>query len=362
MNGLIEVFATEPTRAQILWRRRRPGPSVLRVAAQTLTLDERENIAAFEIRDLAPGSTTPILVDDEPAGVLTTLASLGCDRPDRVATISDIHLGESGFGFLPRRQLPGKDHALLCLRAALAEIVAWEADLLVVKGDIAHHPDRASYDLFAHEIAASGLNTVILPGNHDGGNHHGVSMAESLADVGQKLTEDLAVVDLNQVRVVGASSLQHGLNRGRIHTADDVIAAAAAASGGVLLATHHQCMALPVPTYWPIGIPFYEARRFLDELAQANPRTLMTSGHTHRHRARRHGPLMLTEVGSTKDYPGCWAGYLAGPDAIVQVVRRVADPAALQWTESTRSSIMNVWGKWSVGRFDQRSFHHRWPD
>ncbi len=361
MNDVVEVFATEPMRAQLIWRRRSAGRSIVRVGARTLTPEASDAIVAWELHDLPPDSTIPILVNDEPVGSITTMPSLGDVRPDRIATISDIHLGEPGFGFLPRRRRPDGDHALICLRAALAEIVAWQADVLVVKGDIAHEPDRATYDLFADEIAATGLRVVILPGNHDGGNHHGVSMIDSLAAVGHVLTEELTVVDLAHVRVIAASSLRNGNGLGRIEAAEAVLAAASSASSGVLLATHHQCNALPVPTYWPIGIPYHEARRFLDALAEASPATLMTSGHTHRHRARRHGPLMITEVGSTKDYPGAWAGYLAGPHAIVQVVRRVADSEALRWTESTRSSVVNVWGKWSAGPFDHRSFHHPWP-
>ena len=361
MNGLVEVFATEPTRAQLIWRRRGAGRSVVRVGAQTLSPQSSDAIVAWELHDLTPGATIPILVNDEPVGSVTTMPSLGDTRPDRIATISDIHLGEPGFGFLPRRQRPDGDHALICLRAALTEIVAWQADVLVVKGDIAHEPNQATYDLFADEIAATGLKVIILPGNHDGGSHRGVPMIESLARVGHVLTEEFTLVDLENVRVIAASSLRRGNGLGRIEAADAVFAAAAGAPSSVLLATHHQCNALPVPTYWPPGIPYHEARRFLDALAEANKRTLMTSGHTHRHRARRHGPLMITEVGSTKDYPGAWAGYLAGPDAVVQVVRRVADPEALRWTESTRSTVANVWGKWSAGSIDHRSFHHPWP-
>jgi 3',5'-cyclic-AMP phosphodiesterase len=361
MSGLIEVFAIEPTRAQLIWRRSRAGRSVVRVGEQTLSPDNTDSIVAWELRDLTPGSTVSILANDEPVGSVTTMPPFGDVRPDRIATISDIHLGEPGFGFLPRRQRADGDHALVCLRAALAEIVAWQPDVLVVKGDIAHVPARATYDVFADEIAATGLKVIILPGNHDGGNHHGVSMVESLARVGHVLTEELTVLDLEHVRVIAASSLRHGNGIGRIGAADEVFAAASESPGGVLLATHHQCNALPVPTYWPVGIPHHEARSFLNALAEANPKTLMTSGHTHRHRARRHGPLMITEVGSTKDYPGCWAGYLASPGAIVQVVRRVADPEALRWTESTRSSIATVWGRWSAGSFNQRSFHHPWP-
>ena len=42
---------------------------------------------------------------------------------------------------------------------------------------------------------------------------------------------------------------------------------------------------------------------------------------------------MVTEVGSVKDHPGTWAGYLVYEGGIVQTVRRIMDPTALAWTE-----------------------------
>ena len=45
---------------------------------------------------------------------------------------------------------------------------------------------------------------------------------------------------------------------------------------------------------------------------------------------------MVTEVGSTKDHPGTWAGYLVYEGGIVQTVRRIMDPTALAWTERAR--------------------------
>ena len=77
---------------------------------------------------------------------------------------------------------------------------------------------------------------------------------------------------------------------------------------------------------------------------------MVTSGHTHRHRARRHGPLLVTEVGSPKDYPGTWAGYLVYEGGIVQTVRRVMAPEAIRWTQRTARMFGGAWGRWSPGR------------
>jgi hypothetical protein len=88
---------------------------------------------------------------------------------------------------------------------------------------------------------------------------------------------------------------------------------------------------------------------------------VITSGHTHRHRARRRGPLLLTEVGSPKDYPGTWAGYVVHEGGIRQVVRRVAAPDAIRWTEATKRALFGIWGRWSPGRLEDRCLTHVWP-
>jgi hypothetical protein len=115
-----------------------------------------------------------------------------------------------------------------------------------------------------------------------------------------------------------------------------------------------------VSTFWPPGIPGPESDRFLRQVAAANPSTLVATGHTHRHRRHvRHG-LTVAEVGSPKDYPGTWTGYAIHEGGIRQVTRRVSDPAAMRWTDSTRVSYYGLWGRWSVGTIDQRCFTLSW--
>jgi len=135
----------------------------------------------------------------------------------------------------------------------------------------------------------------------------------------------------------------------------------AGAVGPVLVAVHQQFQRWERTTHWPPGITSSDGRAFLDRLAGANPAALVTSGHTHRHRASHHGPLRLSEVGSTKDFPGTWAGYAVHEGGIRQVVRRVADPLALRWTDSTRHSYLGVWGAWAAWNRGARCFSHPWP-
>jgi hypothetical protein len=129
----------------------------------------------------------------------------------------------------------------------------------------------------------------------------------------------------------------------------------------VFVAVHHQPQRWRVPNQYPPGIPGPAAGALLDALAAANPATVLSSGHTHRHRLHRHGPLVASEVGSTKDYPGTWAGYAVHEGGIRQVVRRIAAPEAIGWTEATYRALAGVWGWWAPGTPADRCFTHCWP-
>jgi 3',5'-cyclic-AMP phosphodiesterase len=139
-----------------------------------------------------------------------------------------------------------------------------------------------------------------------------------------------------------------------------ILEAAAGTTAQVVVLVHHQIQPLPLPTHWPPGVLAPGGQRFLRALAEANPRAVLSSGHTHRHRARRAGPVLVTEVGSPKDHPGTWAGYIVHDEGIRQVVRRVADPSVLRWTEDTKRALFGIWGRWSPGRLDDRCVQVAW--
>jgi 3',5'-cyclic AMP phosphodiesterase CpdA len=133
------------------------------------------------------------------------------------------------------------------------------------------------------------------------------------------------------------------------------------APGAAFVALHHQPERWNVPTHYPPGIGGAEARALLDALVAANPATFVASGHTHRHRRRQHGPIPVAELGSTKDYPGTWGGYAVHEGGIRQVVRRIAEPSVIGWTETTARAVAGVWGRWSPGQREARCFTHVWP-
>ena len=145
----------------------------------------------------------------------------------------------------------------------------------------------------------------------------------------------------------------------RTHTGA-VIAAVRDAPHGVLMAMHHQLQAHTVTEIWPPGIPTQASRRFLDAVGEAHPHTLITSGHTHRHRRWTRGPVTVTQVGATKDYPGVWAGYVVHEGGIRQVVRRITVPDCIVWTERTRAAALGLWPVIASGRLSSRCFTLDW--
>ncbi len=280
-----------------------------------------------------------------------------------MATIGDLHVGETSFGFFPRTASspdPAASHPMVCTRAALYELRAWGAELVVVKGDISHANRETEYDLAGALLANVGLPIMVLPGNHDGGNHRGHDPARTLARNGIDLVQNVASVDVPGLRVVGVDTRTKREIGTVTRTTGAVLDAVGHAPGGALVTLHHQLMTTPFPTYPPPGIPAKESRPFLDAVAATNPDVVVTTGHTHRHRHRRHGPLLVTEVGSTKDYPGTWAGYLVYEGGIVQTVRRVMAPDAIRWTEQTARMFGGAWGRWSPGRLEDRAISHAW--
>lgn len=282
----------------------------------------------------------------------------------RLATVSDTHIGLDEFGFLPTvhdpLDLPDAP-PVRCLRAAVTEAEAWGARLLVAKGDITQRGTVDEATIAARELSATSMDVAALVGNHEV-KPMGAPLAPVFASAGIALTRDgVRVLDVPGLRIVLFDSTVPGRHTGTYERfADDVVDAVADADGPALLLTHHHPQPLPVLHHWPPGVPSPEANRFFDRVVRANPKVLMSTGHTHRHRRHVHGPMVITEVGSPLHYPGTWAGYAVHDGGIRQVVRRVAAPDAIAWTEATGRSVLRVWKRWSPGRIGARCFSMTW--
>jgi len=364
------VFAVEDTAVQVTWGELPAGPLRVRAGEASVEVAHGGGPGAVVVDGLAPDTEVDVTVETgagPPQGVATvrTLAPPPGAELFRLATVNDIHLGDPHFGRFPKVAHPLDGDAPppeRCLAAAVSELTEWRAQLILAKGDITDHGSTDEWKTAAALLSGPGLPVEVIPGNHDRVKG-AIDPTDVLAGAGINFSSGApSMRELPGVRLVLADTTVAGHNSGTIAASSaEVARLAAEASGPALVAMHHHPQRRQLMTHPPRGIPGAEAVPFLDALAAANPATMVITGHSHRHRAHRWGPLVVAEVGSPQDFPGTWAGYVVYEGGIRQVVRRVAAPEAMAWTESTKGCFAGLWGRWSPGTLPQRCFTHPWP-
>lgn len=362
-----QVFAVEDRSVQLTWIRLPRGPVSFEVpgSASRVALESGGGPGTVVLTGLSPATTHRIRVvtrDGTAELAATTLPSPPGEELVRFATIGDLHLGAEEFGlFFPLREPHATEpHPVRCARSALDDLTEWGARQLVAKGDLVQASSDRSWSLVADLLGRATVPWVAVPGNHDlaHGEPDGRGTA---ARHGIDLVSGVEVVDLPGLRLVLMESAVDGHDIGRWdHLVADTVDAVAEAAGPAMLVVHHHPEPLPVTTFHPPGVDARTSYRLLRGVARANPCVVGTSGHTHRTRRRRL-PIPWTEVGSTKDYPGVWAGYAVHEGGIRQVVRRVSAPDCLTWLDRTRHVAGGVWQFWTPGRLADRCFVHDWP-
>lgn len=361
----------EDTSIQLAWAALGPGQVTFRADGAETVVDADGGPGVADLGGLEPDRAGELGAEGNgvPSGRVSipyrTLPRLAGPELYRFATVSDLHLGVEVFGLSNRmreKPAPAEPHPVRCTRAALREAQAWGAQRIVAKGDITDKGQRKEWELFGGLMADLGLPVDVIPGNHDVERRREMEIDEALTHIGlPPLDGGVRSVDVPGARLVLVDTTTIERKRGHLgHAAEIIDDHVRTAPGPVFMAMHHQPERNPLPFY-PPGHESRAARRFLDAVAGANPATFVTAGHTHRNRAWRHGPLMVTEVGSPKDYPGTWAGYVVHEDGIRQVARRVGEPSATRWIEYTRRAVFTAWGRWSPGSLAVRCLVHRWP-
>jgi len=354
-------FAVEERSVQLAWADLGPGRH--RLAVGPAEDEVNGSAGTWTATGLTPGTAHDIQIDGRPAGRVTTLEALPGPERCRMATISDCHIGEPGFGYLFAMTEPADVEAypVRCLRAATAAAVAWGAQLLVVKGDLTQLGKVSELDTAMELLAGLGIPVVVAPGNHEmkrrSEDWAAAARGAGLVAVGQT---DPEVIDLPGLRVVvGDTTIPHR-HDGTLGHGRAAALLAAAGDGPTLICLHHQLEPYRFHNCWPPGISGSEAVPFLDRLADAAPHTWVTTGHTHRNRGRRHGPITVTEVGSTKDFPGTWAGYVAHDAGLRQTSFHVTGDGTDAWLDRTRKAAGRTWGFWSPGRLSDRCRTTTW--
>jgi 3',5'-cyclic-AMP phosphodiesterase len=360
-NARLRVFAVEPDAVQVTWGRLGPGEVTVRCGPTEVEVEADGGPGAVDLIGLTPDTQYTVEIGARRLDVRTPAPPPG-EELFRLATMSDLHLGLDHFGYFKTIREPGVEepHPLRCARAALAEATAWGARHVVLKGDLTDRATHEQYDLLDKVLAEAGLPADAIPGNHEVKPYRMVDHDVAFDRLGLGVVDGLRTVDLPGVRLALVDATTDNENQGRL---DHVTPHIAEALDGrpALVALHHNLLRLPFAHFWPPGVPSPEANRFLDALADATPAAVVASGHTHRHRSRRRGNLVIAETGSCKDYPGTWTGYVVYEGGIRQVVRRVARPDCIAWTERTRRAVLGVWGLWSPGTLRDRCFSLAWP-
>jgi hypothetical protein len=363
----LEVFAVEDRTAQIVWRDLPEGEISFIVGGQRFRAVSDGGPGTINLDGLAPNlrqSVEVCLGSHQWHLRFRTLPAPTSSVLARIATISDLHLGEKDFGLLFRRGEnveAAERHPIRCARSAVREALDWGAQAIMIKGDITHHGLSTEWELAEKLLAEIDVPVLLSPGNHDTFEKPGsLNALHALREIGHPI-DGVSTLDVGEVRLVLGDTTVPTHSWGQLEQIhDSVIDSAGTWGGPVFVGLHHHIHQLPVPWFWPLGIPKGAGAALMAGLARANPRVFVSSGHTHRNRRHGRGPLPYTEVSSTKDYPGVWAGYEITQSSIRQVVRRTAAPDVLPWTDSTRNAVAGVWGMWSPGALSHRSFVHSW--
>jgi len=293
-----------------------------------------DGLVVHRVEGLAPGSTHTVHGRE-----VTTLARPGGELLARIATVNDVHFGETECGRVGdspegpiQRPRPGEPpYPETMNRAAVAEVVALEPTAVVVKGDLSQ--DGQPHELAAFEACYREAFTDrlhVVRGNHDA--YHG----QDVYSGDQWLTfPGVAVALLDTVRPCETNGT---LRPEQLEWLDTM---AAAADRPVLVMGHHQ--------QWIdgslqdhrsegyFGLQPDASEALADVVARRPAIIAYTAGHTHRHRLRHMScGVPSIEIGCVKDFPGTWAEYRVYDGGIMQVVHRISSPDALEWSERCR--------------------------
>lgn len=279
----------------------------------------------------------------------------------RFATVNDVHFGEVECGRMSddsrgpiQRSRPGeRPYVEIMNRAAVDEISAIDPVAVFVKGDLTCTGTEPEFAAFENCYRATfGERLKVVRGNHD-------------AYLGQHLYDHDLWVELPGIAIALVDTAIPTETTGDIGEFQLrwIAERAARATTPVLVMGHHQ--------QW---VPDGDGRRsegyfginpdasdgLNDVVAKRTNILGYTAGHTHRHRVRSMACGAPTvEIGCVKDFPGTWAEYRVYEGGVMQVVHRISDPAALDWSERCRHLYRDFgidYESYALGTLDDRCF------
>ena len=293
-----------------------------------------------------------------------TLARPAGERLATVATVNDVHFGETECGTIEGLDLgpilradPGEPPYPETMNAgAIVEMAGLcdgrGPDAVVAKGDLTADGTDEEYRAFLdHYQTAFGQRLHHVRGNHD------AYRAQRIATDAPKEVPLPGVV-LAVIDTVIPTQTTGQVGADQLEWLDEL---GARADRPVLVFGHHHpwdpSSASRAGTYF--GISPDDSERLIEVFVRRPTLVGYFAGHTHRNRVRRFeatGDVPWVEVASVKDYPGSWAVYRVWVGGILQVHRRVSTPAALSWTERTRAMFGGLYPAYSFGSLTDRCF------
>ncbi len=370
----LQLWAQSCTSVQLAWGALPHGP--IELGASFGDGDTRQ------VRRLHPGGPGAMTIGDLPSATkiqlelsweggqgqfqTATLPAPPGEHLCRFATVSDLHLGAERFGLLKTMRDPTDHpvpHPLRCATAAVKEASDWGAEFLVIKGDAVNHEQPGNFAMLGHLVDRfPDLPMMLIPGNHDV-DASGANIPLAIGKRELPYVRNIHAVQLRGINIVGVDTTVPGSGYGSAERIKgDLLDHLSAQSGPVFVALHHQLQQGRLPRYWPPGIRAPHSDLFLDAVDAQPVPVLVSSGHTHRNRSRLHGTTLVSEVASTKDWPGVWAAYDVYEGGITQTVRRIEHPPSAQWNEHSRGAVWGVWSMWSPGSRTDRSLTHTWQE
>jgi len=278
----------------------------------------------------------------------------------RVATVSDVHIGETECGHYDgvnlgpalRSEPDEPPYPETMARAAAAEIAAADVDVVVAKGDLT---GRGATSELATFLGIFG--TAFRDRLHWTNGNHDVSKVSELPP-GQRPATELVTVAGARLALLDTSVPGETGGRvtdGQLDWLDDLGADPGDATP-VLVFGHHPLFDHAAFT---AGIDRADSDRLVEVFARRPALAGYFAGHSHRNLVRRlsqTGEVPWAEVGATKDYPGVWAEYRIYEGGILQVVHRISSAEALAWTERTRAMFGGLYPSYSFGSLADRCF------
>jgi len=291
-----------------------------------------------------------------------TLPRPGGERLATIATVNDVHFGETECGVMEGFDLgpifvsePGEDpYPEVMNRGAVEEIKAISPDAVVAKGDLTCAGRDHEYEAFLGFYGdAFGDRLHHVRGNHDAyeGQNYATDAPKEVELPGVRLAILDTVIPFHTTGQVSADQLEWL----------DELGARSQGDRPVLVFGHHHAWS-PASrsreaTYF--GISPDDSEKLIDVFARRPALVGYFAGHTHRNRVRRFdatGDVPWVEVACVKDFPGTWAEYRVFDGGILQIHRRISTHDALVWSEKTRGMYGGAYHDYAFGRLDDRCF------